>query len=859
MALVQQAEVQLAQRLASNDRPVRTRTVRKIRKYLSARDRTGGFCNEELLKLWKGLFYCLWMQDKPLLQEELSKQVSSFIHVFTTTDRQLAFFQSFLQTFKREWTGIDRLRLDKFYQLIRFMFQQTFEVLKKKNWDESSVSDFLQLLTVQLLQDGDAPIGLQLHVLDVYLTELAAVGAKELTADQNLTFIEPFCRTAAKTRDRSLFPGICGSIFRTIIDHAPFAIEELMREVQEEEQDSGQESEDGGEKMKVNGGKCNKDHDDLLHLDHLNSDGPVDEDVGPVLQFDYGAVADKLLEFSSGSGTPGENREKLYRIIKVLRDLSEGRFPEDEYPEEVSTDEEDDMFGSRSFIKRGRRGREDESANQTKAKQKKKEDGETADEKKKKKKRKKKKNKMEENGVEGVNKEILGGDRVTEKDEAGPTDQSEEREATQSPTTAETVSPHTSEKKKMKKKKRVMDTVEMSGETKLLLPQESDCSTTEKPEEKSGETTSLLKKKKGGKALAMSVETEMSEEMLTPPTEKNKGKKTEATAMNKVSEETASLSTNKKKKRKTEIKSVEETGSCEDSGETKPLEDDSTTATKKKNNNEETGVNEVSGETAPVSTTTPKTNQSKNSVTEGGGDSQTPAQKTTKKETEKLGDVRQKKKKKHEKDADGGEQTPVKKKKKKKTGQLTNQMESSTGHSEFSKTLKKKRKIPVVFEFEADELQESTKEETTVKKVKVTYDVSESLTPLTVKKQQKKKQKEVKGTDFVKFQSNTKIPTPLFCCSMPRSGKKKTQTPKSDSKKVTFGLKNNRTAEFKKSDRSLLLSPDGSSRIPFDPQQKPKFGVLKSPPTLTPVSKKTKKTGSKKTPNKRQPQASDYF
>lgn len=28
----------------------------------------GGFSQEELLKIWKGLFYCMWMQDKPLLQ-----------------------------------------------------------------------------------------------------------------------------------------------------------------------------------------------------------------------------------------------------------------------------------------------------------------------------------------------------------------------------------------------------------------------------------------------------------------------------------------------------------------------------------------------------------------------------------------------------------------------------------------------------------------------------------------------------------------------------------------------------------------------------------------------------------------------
>lgn len=30
--------------------------------------RSGAFTADELLKLWKGLFYCLWMQDKPLIQ-----------------------------------------------------------------------------------------------------------------------------------------------------------------------------------------------------------------------------------------------------------------------------------------------------------------------------------------------------------------------------------------------------------------------------------------------------------------------------------------------------------------------------------------------------------------------------------------------------------------------------------------------------------------------------------------------------------------------------------------------------------------------------------------------------------------------
>uniref|UniRef100_H2N2X1 Ribosomal RNA processing 1 n=1 Tax=Oryzias latipes TaxID=8090 RepID=H2N2X1_ORYLA len=379
MASSQQPEVQLAQRLASNEKPVRTRALRKLKKYISAREgAAGGFSAEELLKLWKGLFYCLWMQDKPLLQEELSSQISNLVHSFPHTDKQLLFFQSFLQTMKREWTGIDRLRMDKFFQLIRFMFRQTFEVLKRNSWDSRAVTGFLELLGSQLLQsDSETPAGLQLHILELYLTELAAVGSAELTAEQNLTFIDPFFLTA-EPPEPMLFSAICRSIFSTIIDQAPFALEDLMREVGQAEESDPEDSEGGpktqrgGDQGKLVNGKdsSEEEEEDLLPLD-LESQLSGDEDIGPVLQFDYAAVADRLLALAGRGSTPGQNRRKLYRIVKGLTPLlCSGVFPQDEYPEEVSTDEDDDMFGSRKRMKRAARlgrGEEEPAAGQKKA------------------------------------------------------------------------------------------------------------------------------------------------------------------------------------------------------------------------------------------------------------------------------------------------------------------------------------------------------------------------------------------------------------------------------------------------------------------------------------------------------------
>uniref|UniRef100_A0A671XT42 Ribosomal RNA processing protein 1 homolog B-like n=1 Tax=Sparus aurata TaxID=8175 RepID=A0A671XT42_SPAAU len=631
MASIQEPEVQFAQRLASNEKPIRTRAIKKLRKYINARSQkaAGGFTGDELLKLWKGLFYCLWMQDKPLLQEELSKQISSLIHSFQHVDGQFLFLESFLQTFKREWTGIDRLRMDKFFQLVRFMFRQTFEMLKRKNWDSSVVSSFLELLTAQLLQSSSgAPSGLQLHILDVYMTELAAVGSAELTADQNLTFIEPFCKTVSKTKDRILFSGICTNIFGTIIDQAPFAIDDLMKELkaaQASDSDSGQEDED---------------EDELLHLEEdSDTEGPCDEDIGPVLQFDYAGLADRLFGLASRSGTPGRNRQRLYRIVRVLRDLSEGIFPQDEYPEEVSTDEDDDMFGSRKRMKRTGGKKKETSTLNKQDKDSAKDDSEPADltvndENKKKRKKKKKKKKAGE-GSESADKETEGSQTEGAVSSVKVTDASSET---------------------------------------LLLSEVNKPSVTV-TEETSGTTPSTTDDK-------------TSEVEPEPETS---------------SHADATVSGKKKKKK----------------GKKAKLQTDEAVA------EPQAAVEEESRAAGPEETTTPETE-------------------TT---------------------------TPAKKKK-------------------------------------------NAQEELQVNGVSTEEDGPEKPTDATTPGKKKSKKKSLK----------------------------KSQTPKSESKKVTFGLKNNKTAEFRKTDRSLLVSPDGSSRVPFDPQQKPKFGVLKSPSTP-----------------KRRPSAADFF
>ncbi|XP_058517228.1 ribosomal RNA processing protein 1 homolog A [Ochotona princeps] len=331
-------EIQLAQRLAGNEQVTRDRAVRKLRKYIMARSQAaaGGFTHDELLKVWKGLFYCMWMQDKPLCQEELGRTIAQLVHAFQTPEAQHLFLQTFWQTMSREWTGIDRLRLDKFYMLMRMVLNESLEAVRAQGWHERHIKQLLDLLTTEILHpDSQAPNGVKNHFVEIFLEELTKVGAKELTAAQTLLFVEPFCGIAASTKDSLVLHNIARGVFETIVEQAPLAIEDLVNDLDTQEEEEEEEEEEDA-----------SDGDEALSEPELPSGGPPTgeeptscgdsgDGEGPVLQFDYEAVANRLFEVASQPSTPSLNRKRLYKVIRKLQDLAGGVFPEDDIPEEA--------------------------------------------------------------------------------------------------------------------------------------------------------------------------------------------------------------------------------------------------------------------------------------------------------------------------------------------------------------------------------------------------------------------------------------------------------------------------------------------------------------------------------------------
>lgn len=98
--------------------------------------RTEDVSRDDLLKLWKALYYCMWMADKVPVQQELAHQMAALIGQLQPK-RALLFMDVFMETMVREWPGTDRHRLDKFYSLIRFSVLEILQVFVRKSWTVS--------------------------------------------------------------------------------------------------------------------------------------------------------------------------------------------------------------------------------------------------------------------------------------------------------------------------------------------------------------------------------------------------------------------------------------------------------------------------------------------------------------------------------------------------------------------------------------------------------------------------------------------------------------------------------------------------------------------------------------------------
>ncbi|XP_017457363.1 ribosomal RNA processing protein 1 homolog B isoform X1 [Rattus norvegicus] len=662
--------------------------------------------------------------------EELANIISQLIHVVNSSEAQHLFIQTFWQTVNREWQGIDKLRLDKYYMLIRLVLRQSFEVLKRNAWEESQITLFLDILMKEILSpESRSPNGVRSHLIDVYLDELSTVGGRELLADQNLKLIDPFCRIAAKTKDHTLVQTVAKGVFEVIVDQSAFVPEESVEEQKTKEDGNGLPANELA-CQKVVGGK-------KTALDECLRDGVIGsrerdicaalKDSGSPLQFDYKAVADRLLEIANSKSTPPFNRKRLCRLVRKFQDLSEGNGAQLSFAEDISAGENGQALSQRRHKRKRKKlleraALEREEGNTVSAAGE--EDGGGHIHKRKRKKRKRSHfqsdtqdlGSVAEAAVPSADSEPGAAQRhALQACVAAPTAEatSNTRENSSEPTPATPI--HSKRKRQRKKNLRAHREIWKS----TTLPQED----VSKNDPASGQPqTALISSSEGGQA----------------------------------------------RKRKRKLGAL-------------PVSSGDLTVQKAG-----TPASPVEGNDGQ--TTLPRCKRSQKKTASNTLDHYDPS----------------------------SQKTAISKKRKKMKQTSNGVLECSAGQIQAlgsNRTLKKPLKME---------------------------------------------------DDLVKFDTRF-LPKALFFRKAKNSSATRPQGPTvqlnktpSSSKKVTFGLNRNMTAEFKKTDKSILVSPTGLSRVAFNPEQRPLHGVLKTPtssPASTPLS--TMKLPA--TTPKRRPRAADFF
>ncbi|KAL8582640.1 hypothetical protein ACOMHN_028705 [Nucella lapillus] len=302
-----------AQRLAANEQTRRDRAIKKLRKYIGAKTaKAGGFSEEELLQLWKGLHYCFWMQDKPLLQEELSTKLCSLLKAFPDTGSSLEFAAVFFTTQAKEWGRLDQWRMNKFMMLIRDFLNATLEVVRHGQWKESGVQT-LSALIGEVMDAGkeDLPDGFRMHLADILLEEMEKVGAGELTGDHINILLDPFVQYIVHSKRDTIADSIIKKVFGPILQAARTA-----------------------------------------------------EDEAPKLQFNFRGLQQRLFDAGRQKEILPKVRRKIYHLVKLFSDLGlEGteppNFPEQQKASGVKrkhTEEEGGQPEEKKTKKKGKRG-----------------------------------------------------------------------------------------------------------------------------------------------------------------------------------------------------------------------------------------------------------------------------------------------------------------------------------------------------------------------------------------------------------------------------------------------------------------------------------------------------------------------
>jgi len=174
------------------ERKERERAVDSLRTFLAQKRQ---FTELDFLKLWKGLYYCMWMCDRMRVQQQLADTLGDLVSVLQDNNTIL-FIQAFWTILAKQWPTLDQhrwachwkltdSRLDKFYLLARRYVAAGLKFLQSKDWSQETVTEYNEMLESGPLRydsisfaltvspkNTKIPNSIRYHITDIYLDEL---------------------------------------------------------------------------------------------------------------------------------------------------------------------------------------------------------------------------------------------------------------------------------------------------------------------------------------------------------------------------------------------------------------------------------------------------------------------------------------------------------------------------------------------------------------------------------------------------------------------------------------------------------------------------------------------------------------
>ncbi|XP_011310829.1 ribosomal RNA processing protein 1 homolog [Fopius arisanus] len=327
--LVIAQEIKFARVLASNDKKARAKMLKKLRAWITVRSKSSFvFTETDFLRLWKGLFYCMWMSDKPLVQEELAESISDLVHCFENMEFAILYTKCALKTLSIEWFGIDQYRLDKFQMLVRRIFRQTFILSRKLGWDVDNIKEIAKVIE-EILLDSKGSLGFKFHVTEIFMEELAKVSGGEIPEERVTELLRPFAIYLATIDDERQIRNVMQHIFRYLIFQSDVGIEYMEKFDAWRKAGYPTGSIEAMQKLEVSDDEVSSTEEDLID----SSPSPLDPRAGrvnvdlPQIPFDPLQISRLIEEYKFHPSSTTKTRRRIKRLIKDFNELSKGTMP----------------------------------------------------------------------------------------------------------------------------------------------------------------------------------------------------------------------------------------------------------------------------------------------------------------------------------------------------------------------------------------------------------------------------------------------------------------------------------------------------------------------------------------------------